>query len=264
MKARFTFMGSGTSRGVPMMGCHCETCASADPCDRHLRSSGYIEAEDGTAILIDCGPDLREESLREGISRLDAVLLTHTHADHLDGLDDLQGFTQCMRCSLPFYASPEMLRVVHQRFGYVDKLRRRPDGSIRWTVPQLDFREVTAPFAIGGHAVTPLPIWHGGQLITGYRIGSMAYVCDCSGIPEGTYPLLEGLSDLVIDALRWRPHDTHFCISQAEEQIARIRPARAWLTHLTHDVLYSRDQPKMKPGNTLAYDGLSFDFTLDP
>ena len=262
MKGKFTFLGTGTSRGVPMMCCDCTTCTSRDPRDRHLRSSGYIELENGIRILIDCGPDLREQSLRQHIWWVDAVLLTHTHVDHLGGLDDLQGFSSYLQRPLPFYASPDSLSTIRQRYDYIERLKYRSDGAIRWTVPHLEYHAVTVPFFIKGIEVIPLPIWHGSELITGYRIGSMAYVCDCSGIPETTYPLLEGVEVLVIDALRWCPHSTHFCISQAEEAIERIKPKHAWLTHLSHDVLYARDQPLMRPGNTLAYDGASFEFTI--
>ena len=260
MKGKFTFLGSGTSRGVPMMCCDCQTCKSSDPRDRHLRSSGFVELDNHTRLLIDCGPDLREQAIRQHIWSVDAVLLTHTHVDHIGGLDDLQSFSSYLKHSIPFYASPDNLKIVHRHFDYVDKLKYRADGEIRWTVPQLEYHEATAPFDINGVKIIPLPIWHGNDLITGYRIGSMAYVCDCSGIPETTYPLLDGVEELVIDALRWRPHSTHFCISQAEDAIRRIRPKHAWLTHLSHDVLYARDQPLMHPGNTLAYDGASFEF----
>lgn len=262
MEARFTFLGSGTSRGVPMMCCDCEVCRSEDPRDRHDRSCGLISAADGTQILIDCGPDLRQASLRERLSRVDAVLLTHSHADHTDGIDDLQGFTQLSRRPLPVYAQPATMSIVRERYRYIDVLKYNDDGSLRWSVPQLDYREVTAPFVIGGITVTPLPLRHGKARTLGYRIGALAYVCDCSGIPEETYPLLEGVTDLVIDALRWRPHPTHFCISEAETAVRRIGAHRAWFTHLNHDVLYARDQPRMQPGNTLAYDGLQFSFEI--
>ena len=146
-KALFTFMGSGTSRGVPTLCCDCEVCQSKDPRDRHTRSSGLVTVGE-TRILIDCGPDLREQLLREHVTGLDAVCLTHPHCDHLDGLDDLQGLTVFSRQELPFYSSEENLRVVHERFGYVDQLKYLSDGSPRWSVPQLSYRAVTEPFDV--------------------------------------------------------------------------------------------------------------------
>ncbi len=261
MKATFTFMGSGTSRGVPMLCCDCEVCTSKDPRNNHTRSSGLITVGD-TKILIDCGPDLRNQLIREHITRLDAVCLTHPHCDHLDGLDDLQGLTVYSREELPFYSSPTNLAVVHQRFGYVDQLKYTPDGALRWSVPQLDYHEVTEPFQVNGITVTPLPLFHGRAATYGYRVGSLAYVCDCSRIPEETYPMLEGVTDVVLDALRWKEHPTHFNILQAEDEFKKIGAKRAWLTHLTHDILYERDQQCVAPGCTLAYDGLSFDFEV--
>ncbi len=261
-QATFTFMGSGTSRGVPMLCCDCPVCRSQDPRDRHTRSSGLITAGN-TRLLIDCGPDLREQLLREHVTSLDAVCLTHPHCDHLDGLDDLQGLTVFSRQELPFYSSPENLAVVHQRFGYVDQLKTQPDGSPRWSIPQLSYRPVTAPFSVGPLTVIPLPLFHGRAATYGYRVGRLAYLCDCSRIPEETFPLLEGVTDVVLDALRWKGHPTHFNILQAEDAFRRIGAQRAWLTHLTHDILYERDQHLVAPGCTLAYDGLSFSFALE-
>ena len=159
-KALFTFMGSGTSRGVPTLCCDCEVCQSKDPRDRHTRSSGLVTVGE-TRILIDCGPDLREQLLREHVTGLDAVCLTHPHCDHLDGLDDLQGLTVFSRQELPFYSSEENLRVVHERFGYVDQLKYLSDGSPRWSVPQLSYRAVTEPFDVNGVRVVPLKLFHG-------------------------------------------------------------------------------------------------------
>ncbi len=261
MTGKFTFLGSGTSRGVPMMCCDCEVCRSADPRDHHERSSGLVEVGD-TKLLIDCGPDLRHQCLRFHVTQLDAVLLTHAHIDHLDGLDDLQGITNSSRTALPLYANAPTLALVHERYRYVDELKYQPDGTPRWSIPQLDYREATGAFSVAGVTVMPLPLLHGKAHTLGYRIGGLAYVCDCSAIPEETYPLLEGVTDLVVDALRWRRHPTHFSIFEAEAAVRRIRPRRAWFTHLCHDVLYARDQPLMQPGNTLAYDGLNFEFPV--
>ncbi|MCQ2396140.1 MAG: MBL fold metallo-hydrolase [Lentisphaeria bacterium] len=260
-KGTFTFMGSGTSRGVPMLCCDCEVCRSTDPRNKHTRSSGLVTIGK-TRILIDCGPDLRAQLLRENVTRLDAVLLTHPHCDHLDGLDDLQGLTVHSREELPFYSSPANLKVVHQRFGYVDELKIAPNGTLRWSIPQLDYREVTEPFDINGITVIPLPLFHGRAPTYGYRIGSFAYVCDCSRIPDETYALLDGVTDVVLDALRWKEHPTHFNIIQAEREFKKIGAKRGWLTHLTHDILYERDQHNVAEGCTLAYDGLSFDFEV--
>ena len=261
MRATFTFLGSGTSRGVPMIGCDCEGCRSADPRDHRYRTSGLVTVDD-RRILIDCGPELRLQLLRAKVDSLDAVLLTHSHADHLNGIDDLTGVTMRMRQPLPFYAAPATLAIVQSRFDYIDRLRHRPDGTLRWSVPQLEFHAVTGPFETAGIAVTPLPIYHGDALICGWRIGGLAYLCDCSRIPDETYPLLDGVTDVVLDALRWKPHPTHFSIEQANAEVARIRPRHAWYTHLCHDILYARDQPLMLPDVTLAYDTLTFPFEI--
>lgn len=260
-QATFTFMGSGTSRGVPMLCCDCEVCNSTDPRDRHTRSSGLVTIGK-TQILIDCGFDLRTQLLREHVTRLDAILLTHSHCDHLDGLDDIQGLTVHNHEEIPFYASPSVLEMVRQRFGYIDQLKYLPDGTLRWSIPQLTYHAVTEPFQVNGIAITPLPLFHGRTATYGYRIGKLAYVCDCSHIPEETYPLLEGVTDVVLDALRWKAHPTHFNIMQAEAEFRKIGARRGWLTHLTHNILYERDQHNVCEGCTLAYDGLRFDFEV--
>ena len=259
MQATFTFLGSGTSRGVPMLGCDCATCRSADPRDWRFRTCGLVTAG-SRHILIDCGPELRLQLLRARVNDLDAVLLTHSHADHLNGIDDLTGITMAMRRPLPFHADPRTLEIVRSRFDYIDRLRLRPDDTPRWSVPQLEFHEATAPFEAAGLAVTPLPIYHGDDLICGWRIGGLAYLCDCSRIPEETYPLLEGVTDLVLDALRWKPHPTHFSVEQANAEVERIRPRHAWYTHLTHDICYARDRSKLPAGVSFAYDTLTFPF----
>ncbi len=245
-----------------MIGCTCQVCHSQDPRDCRFRSAGLITAADGTKLLIDCGPEFRLQALRAGIDALDAVLITHSHADHTDGIDDLQGITQHLRQALPVYAQASTLNLVRSRYSYIDELKCRPDGGVRWSVPQLEWHNAEEGIRVNGITVVPLPLYHGCTRTLGYRIGNLAYICDCSRIPEETYPLLEGVTDVVIDALRWRSHPTHFNIFQAEREIARIGADRGWLTHLTHDILYSRDQLLMKPGNTLAYDGLQFSFQI--
>ncbi|MBO7741346.1 MAG: MBL fold metallo-hydrolase [Victivallales bacterium] len=243
-----------------MMCCSCPVCTSADPRDQRYRAAALVEVG-GVRLLLDCGPEIRLQLIRAQCTALDAVLLTHPHADHLNGIDDLLSISQHARQALPFYADRSSLKAISSRFDYIEELRYKPDGTPRWSVPQLEFHEVTGrPFRINGVEVIPLPIYHGRARTMGYRIGDMAYVCDCSRIPEETYPLLEGVNDLVIDALRWHAHPTHFSILQAEDEIRRIAPRRAWLTHLTHDVSHARDSQLMRPGVFLAYDTLSFNF----
>ena len=241
------------------MCCDCPVCTSSDPRDRRYRAAALVEVGD-TRILLDCGPEIRLQLIRARCHSLDAVLLTHPHADHLNGIDDLLSISQHHRRAIPFYADRSSLKIISSRFDYIDELKYKPDGTPRWSVPQLEMHPVDGPFKVNGVEIIPLPIFHGRAATLGYRIGDMAYVCDCSRIPEETYPLLEGVRELVIDALRWQAHPTHFNIFQAEAEIRKIKPQRAWLTHLTHDISHARDSELMQSGVFLAHDMHSFAF----
>jgi phosphoribosyl 1,2-cyclic phosphate phosphodiesterase len=254
---RITFLGSGTSHGVPMIGCRCAVCTSADPHDQRMRPSVFVSLASGRTLLIDTGPDLRAQVLRFGVERVDAVLFTHPHADHLLGLDEIRRFNAIQKAVIPCYGSAETMKEVRRVFAYAFEPKQLGGG-----VPQLDLRSVTGPFAAAGADVTPVPVVHGMLPILGYRIGRFAYVTDCSAIPEASWPLLEGLDVLVLDALRHRPHPTHLTVAQALEVAARLRPSRTLLTHIAHDLGHVVTSASLPAGVELAYDGLTLDLLV--
>jgi phosphoribosyl 1,2-cyclic phosphate phosphodiesterase len=248
---RATFLGTGTSHGVPMIGCRCATCTSADPRDQRLRPSILIEITEGPALLVDTAPDLRTQALRHDVRRVDAVLFTHPHADHLLGLDEIRRYNHLQRATIPCFGNPETLAEVRRVFAYAFE-PRQPGGG----VPKLELVPVTGPFDAAGTRIVPVPVLHGQLPIHGYRVGSFAYVTDCSSVPDASWPLLEGLDLLVIGALRHLPHPTHFTVAQALDVIARVRPARALLTHIAHDLRHAETMAELPAGVELAYDGL--------
>jgi phosphoribosyl 1,2-cyclic phosphate phosphodiesterase len=248
---RVTFLGTGTSHGVPMIGCRCATCTSSDPRDQRLRPSIYAELANGGAFVVDTAPDFRTQALRFGVLRVDAVLFTHPHADHLLGLDEIRRFNALQRSAIPCYGSPATLAEVRRVFAYAFDPTQEGGG-----VPQLELRAVTGPFNVAGAEVTPVPVMHGLLPIHGYRVGSFAYLTDCSAIPGDSWPLLDGVRTLVVGALRHRPHPTHFTVGQALGVVARVRPERALLTHIAHDLGHAATSVDLPPGVELAYDGL--------
>ena len=248
---RVTFLGSGTSHGVPMIGCRCAVCRSADPRDNRLRTSILIEPGDGGSLLVDTPPDLRAQALRFGVVRLDAILFTHPHADHILGLDETRRFNTLQGCAIPCYGDPATIAEVRRVFAYAFAPRQVGGG-----VPRLELNAVTGPFTIGRTLVTPVPIMHGELPIYGYRIGAFAYLTDCSAVPDSSWALLEGVRTLVIDALRHRPHPTHLTVAQALEVAARVGAERTLLTHIAHDLGHAETSARLPPGVELAYDGL--------
>lgn len=259
-----TFLGTGTSHGVPNLGCTCPTCLSQDPRDKRLRPSITVQRGE-TTFLIDCGPDLRTQLLRENLCAVSAVLLTHMHGDHLLGIDDLQMLTYISRKPLPFYASKQALETIKNTFPYLDSCKyytkaQTGEVELNWRVPQLEFHtwsDSLQPETVCGVSIQPVPLLHGKLQSLGYRFGKFAYLTDCSMVPEDSFELLHGLDTLIIDGLRpGRPHPTHFCFQQACDVISRIAPRQAFLTHLTHDVLHSREEKLLPPNVFLPYDGL--------
>jgi phosphoribosyl 1,2-cyclic phosphate phosphodiesterase len=248
---RATFLGTGTSHGVPMIGCRCATCTSDDPRDQRLRPSILIEMDGGPSLLVDTAPDLRTQALRHDVRRVDAVLFTHPHADHLLGLDEIRRYNHLQRSTIPCYGNEGTLAEVRRVFAYAFEPRQQGGG-----VPRLELVPVSGPFEVAGTRVVPVPVLHGRLPIHGYRVGSFAYVTDCSAIPDAVWPVLEGLDLLVIGALRYTPHPTHFTVAQALEVIARVRPARALLTHIAHDLRHAEASAALPGGVGLAYDGL--------
>ena len=248
---KVTILGSGTSTGVPMVGCNCRGCSSDDPRDKRTRASLLVQHQ-GRNILIDASTDLRFQALREGIGRIDAVLFTHSHADHVNGIDDLRGFHFLHKEIIPCFGSRTTLDTLLTGFRYIF---HEHDGS--GYTPLLQSQEVDAPFELFGLTVIPVPLQHGRTTALGFRIGDFAYLTDCSGIDPSSMALLEGLELLVVDGLRWNPHPYHFNIEEAIAATAPLKPARTVLTHLTHDVLFA-EGTGLPPGYEFACDGMTF------
>ena len=235
-----------------MIGCECTTCRSEDPRDRRTRPSVFIEADDGSAVLIDAGPDLRAQALMYGIKRVDAILFTHGHADHILGLDDVRRFNHLMRRPMPCYADDRTVDDIRRTFGYVFDPATPKGGG----VPQLEMFTVAGPFCLGRQEVIPVPVMHGERMILGVRLGRFAYLTDCSTIPETSWTLLQDLDVVVLDALRERPHPTHFSLSEAVDAARRIGAPRTYLTHMCHDLPHASTCARLPAGVELAYDGL--------
>lgn len=246
---KFTILGSGTSTGIPMVGCGCRVCRSEDPKDKRTRTSLLVE-KDGFHLLVDTSTDLRFQALRENIPDIDAVLFTHTHADHIHGIDDLRGFHFIHRNIVPCYASEEILASISSKFSYIFT------GHSEYGYHQLlDPRPVEGPFRLFDIQITPIPLFHGNMNTTGYRFDNFAYLTDCSAIPENSLKLLKGLDVLVIDALRRTPHPHHFNIDGAINISKEIGAGKTFLTHLTHEVCHS-EESSLPEGIFFAYDGL--------
>ena len=249
---KITFLGTGTSHGVPMIACDCATCRSSDPRDSRLRPSIHVEMDDGASVLVDAGPDLRQQALTHRLRRVDAILFTHGHADHILGLDETRRFTAGTGGAMPCYGDAQTLRDIRTMFAYVfDPATPRGGG-----LPQLELREVQGAFGVGRDEVVPVPIFHGERPILGFRFGRFAYLTDCSRIPETSWRLLQNLDAVVIDALRHRPHPTHFSLSEAIEAARRVAARRTYFTHMCHDLAHEPTCATLPEGMSLAYDGL--------
>jgi len=247
-----TFLGTGTSTGVPVVGCHCRVCTSDDPRDKRLRQSVKIEAN-GKHFLIDTTPDLRLQLLRDPIPRLDFILYTHSHADHIMGLDDIRPFNFRQREPVHAFAGARTSKALRRAFSYIWDDRSQVGGG----KPQLELHDVDGAFTHEGIDVTPLPVAHGDWTILGFRIGPFAYITDTNGIPEPTMKLLAGVDTLALDALRPSPpHPTHFTIDEAVRAAQQVGARETWLIHLAHEVLHAEMDAKMPPGIHIAYDGL--------
>jgi phosphoribosyl 1,2-cyclic phosphate phosphodiesterase len=255
IKGTVTMLGTGTSHGVPMIGCACATCRSTDPRDRRLRPSIYIDVPDRAKILVDTAIDLRQQVLARGITRVDAILFTHAHADHILGLDDVRAFNELQGSPIPCYANAEAWTAIRRTFFYLFDGSVQQGGGVAQLVPH----EIDGPFTIGGIRIVPVPLWHGKLPILGYRLGNFSYLTDCNAIPEASWPLIAGTEVLVLDALRDTPHDTHFTIAQALAVVERLGPRRAFFTHMTHDVPHEATSARLPRGVQLAYDGLVLD-----
>jgi phosphoribosyl 1,2-cyclic phosphate phosphodiesterase len=249
---RVTFLGTGTSTGVPVVGCHCRVCTSTHPYNKRLRQSVAIETQ-GKHLLIDTSTDLRLQLLRHPIPRLDFILFTHSHSDHLMGLDDIRPFNFRQREPLQAFANPPTAKAVRRAFSYIWDDRSQIGGG----KPQLELHEVTEAFTCEGIEIVPIPVEHGDWTIFGFRIGRFAYITDTNGIPDSSMRLLEGIDVLALDGLRPAPrHPTHFTTDEAVACALEIGARETWLIHLTHEVDHEELDATLPEGVRLAYDGL--------
>lgn len=248
---KVTFLGTGTSQGVPVIGCTCEVCRSLDYRDKRLRTSVHIDV-DGLSLVIDTGPDFRQQMLRENIVRLDSVIFTHAHRDHTAGLDDVRAYNFLQEMDMPVYGKPEVLEQLRAEYSYAF-------GKVTYPgIPRLEMREINyTRFNIHGIHITPLPVKHMNLPVLGFRINNFCYITDANFIPDETLQKMEGTDVLVLNALQKEKHVSHFNIEEAIEQVARIKPKRTYFTHISHRLGLHADISKELPENVgLAYDGL--------
>ncbi len=246
---RLTFLGTGTSTGVPTITCRCKVCTSTDPRDQRTRPSLLVEF-DGRVVLIDTTPDFRQQALREKMERLDAVVFTHGHADHVLGLDDTRVFYFRQQVPLPVWADQRSMETLRTIFTYIFNGTHKYGG-----VGKLDPHLIEGPFELWGLRMIPVPVLHGDLPVLGFRFGQAAYVTDFSTIPETSLPLLEGLDVLVLDALRHKPHPTHSNLEQSLALVERLKPRQALFTHIAHELGHEETNALLPPHVRLAYDG---------
>ena len=252
---KITLLGTGTSQGIPVLGCDCEVCRSVDSCDNRLRTSCIIESEEAN-ILIDCGPDFRQQLLRNPVPRIDAVLLTHDHQDHVAGLDELRAFIFKQNKPMPIYAEDAVLKNIKKRFDYAFKKNPYPG------TPQFQLHTIKpGKLHINGVELEALRVLHGNLPILGFRIGKFAYLTDVNRIEQESAEKLAGLDVLVLDALHHRPHHSHFNLEEAVEEAKRLNAKKTFFTHISHQMGLHAVIDKQLPENVfLGYDGLSWQF----
>jgi phosphoribosyl 1,2-cyclic phosphate phosphodiesterase len=250
---RLTFLGTGTSTGVPTIGCACKVCTSEDPRDQRTRPSLMLE-QDGRVVVIDTTPDFRQQALRQKISRLDAVIFTHGHADHVLGLDDTRVFYFRQQVPLPIYADDSTMTTLRTVFAYVFEQTYKYGG-----VGKLDPHTIDGAFTLGELEFIPVPVMHGDLPVLGFRFGKAAYVTDFSTIPGPSLDLLGGLDVLILDALRHKPHPTHSSLEQSLELVERLKPQRAFFTHIAHELGHEETNASLPTHVRLAHDGLRID-----
>lgn len=241
-----------------MIGCECATCRSTDPRDTRSRASIFITLAGGATVLVDTSPDLRSQALAHGLRRLDAILYTHSHADHVLGLDEVRRFNWIQRAAIPCYGDDRTLGDVRRIFSYAFDNHSQKGGGI----PKVVLFPLRGEFSISGATFMPVPLRHGDREIFGYRLGSFAYLTDCNAIPDKSWPLLRGVKTVILDALRERQHPTHFSLTEALAIVDRLEPERAYFTHMCHDLPHAATCARLPEGVELAYDGLAFDVDM--
>ncbi|HEX6503935.1 MAG TPA: MBL fold metallo-hydrolase [Terriglobales bacterium] len=256
MKATLTVLGSGTSMGVPTIGCECAVCHSPDPHDRRTRPSIMVEY-DGRLILIDTTPDFREQAIREGIDRVDAVLYTHTHADHILGIDDLRPLSFHRPGRIPLYARPEAAEFLRTMFRYIFDADYKFGGIAR-----VELKPIDGAIELFGARFEPVAVIHGETEIYGFRFGSAAYLTDFSDVPESSLQRLQNLDILFLDALRHKPHPTHSTVENSLRIVDELRPKRAFFTHICHDLPHEATNATLPPNVRLSYDGMKLEFEI--
>jgi len=257
MRATLTVLGSGTSMGVPTIGCDCAVCHSTDPHDRRTRPSVLVEYG-GRAVLIDTTPDFREQAIRENIRRLDAVLYTHTHADHILGIDDLRPLSFLHKPNrLPLYAKPEAAQFIRNMFRYIFDANYKFGG-----LPLVEMNPIEGPLELFGSTFEPITLIHGDADILGFRFGSAAYLTDHSTIPEASLLKLQNLDILFLDALRYKPHPTHSTVETSLRIVERLKPQRAFFTHICHDLPHEATNASLPENVRLSYDGMKLEFEI--
>ena len=257
MQATLTVLGSGTSMGVPTIGCNCAVCCSSDPRDRRTRPSVMI-AYNGHHVLIDTTPDFREQALREKITSIDAVFYTHTHADHILGIDDLRPLSFAHKPGrMPLYAGPQAADFLRNMFRYIFDADYKFGG-----LPQVEMKPIEGAVELFGARFEPVTVIHGETPILGFRFGSAAYLTDHSDVPPESLDRLRHLDILFLDALRYKPHPTHSTVEQSLKIVEKVKPKRAFFTHICHDLPHAAAEAALPPGVLLAYDGMKLEFEI--